>query len=156
VAFGAAAAGDEPFLGPNGQEEAAPEILAPAEATEAAVEPAPAPDHGNGDGAQPAVPAPKRAARRPRRRSSRAEAAAAVQEQPEVLEPGPSFALEQQEARSPEMEEQPDLPGPGRSFALERPEAQAPNEPELAAADERRHAGPPRRGWWSRFVRKDE
>jgi hypothetical protein len=33
-----------------------------------------------------------------------------------------------------------------------------PDEAALAAAAlaDRRDAGPPRRGWWSRFVRKDE
>ena len=40
----------------------------------------------------------------------------------------------------------------------ERDEAAAPVEPAMAATAmaDRRDAGPPRRGWWSRFVRKDE
>jgi hypothetical protein len=44
------------------------------------------------------------------------------------------------------------------SREVEQEEAPAPNEPELAAAAmvEQRDSGPPRRGWWSRFVRKDE
>ena len=49
----------------------------------------------------------------------------------------------------------------GRSAGVERAErdeAAAPVEPAMAATAmaDRRDAGPPRRGWWSRFVRKDE
>ena len=61
-------------------------------------------------------------------------------------------------ARPAAGDEQPDLPEPAPAPAVEQEEAPAPNEPELAAAAmaERRDSGPPRRGWWSRFVRKDE
>jgi hypothetical protein len=65
-----------------------------------------------------------------------------------------------------EADEQPTVPERAESLEVEadeapdveREERRAPNEPELAAAAmaERRDAGPPRRGWWSRFVRKDE
>jgi ribonuclease E len=131
-----AAADDDRISGPNGLEEASPEILAPGQPTDVASEPGAAPgrasDNGHGDAAEPAAPAPKPAARRPRRRSSKA-------------------------AGSAKADEQPDVPEPAAPFEVEQREEQAPNEPELAAAVvERRDSGPPRRGWWSRFVRKDE
>jgi hypothetical protein len=55
-------------------------------------------------------------------------------------------------ANEPERDE---APAPNEP---ERDEAPAPDEPALAAAAvaDRRDTGPPRRGWWSRFVRKDE
>ena len=45
----------------------------------------------------------------------------------------------------------------GQPAELEQP-APVPSEPEMptAAVVARSEAGPPRRGWWSRFVRKDE
>jgi hypothetical protein len=63
--------------------------------------------------------------------------------------PRPADVPEGAEPLAVEREERPEV---------EQDEAPAPNEPELAAAAlaERRDSGPLRRGWWSRFVRKDE
>jgi hypothetical protein len=46
----------------------------------------------------------------------------------------------------------------GQAEEVEHPAAPEPNEPEMptAAVVAESHAGPPRRGWWSRFVRKDD
>jgi ribonuclease E len=130
-----AAADDDRAVAPNGLEEASPEILAPGQAADAAVEPSASPgrasDNGLGDAAEPDAPATKPAPRRTRRRSKVSRAA--------------------------QTDAQPDVPERALSVEVEPDEA-PPNEPELAAAAmvERRDSGPPRRGWWSRFVRKDE
>ena len=143
IAASAAAEGDQ-AAGPNGLEEASPEILAPGQAPDAAVEPSASPgrtsDNGLGDAAEPGAPAAKPAARRTRRRS-RAARAAPADEQPHVPERAEPLEFEEADLREVEQEEAP-----------------APNEPELAPAAmvEQRDSGPPRRGWWSRFVRKNE
>jgi hypothetical protein len=51
-----------------------------------------------------------------------------------------------------------DVPDPGKPAESEQQPAPLPNEPEMPAAAvvARGDAGPPRRGWWSRFVRKEE
>jgi hypothetical protein len=53
---------------------------------------------------------------------------------------------------------QPETPEHAEPAEFEQPQAPVANEPEMpqAAVVDRGDAGPPRRGWWSRFVRKDE
>jgi hypothetical protein len=135
AAAAGAAAHEERSAAPNGLEESSPEILAPGPAADAAVQASAsagrASDNGRGDVAEAGVPAARPAARRTPRRSRASRPAAG--------------------------DEQPELPEPTALTEVEQDEAPAPNEPELAAAMvERRDSGPPRRGWWSRFVRKDE
>jgi ribonuclease E len=134
------AAVDEGRPASNGLEEAqevSPEALAPGAAADVAIAaempPDRAPDNGVGEVADLVAPAARPPARRTRRRRPAAQSG-------EALEPSPEL--------SPRA-------GP---FPAEREAEPAPNEPEMAAAPmvERRDAGPPRRGWWSRFVRKDE
>jgi ribonuclease E len=128
-----AAADEDRVLVPNGPEEPLPEVLAPDQTVEAGIglgaSAVRAADNGHDDAGEPESPSPKLATRRPRRRSR---------------------------APRPTSDEQPQLPEGSEALAFEPEEA--PNEPELAAAAlvERRDSGPPRRGWWSRFVRKDE
>jgi ribonuclease E len=150
VAGGASAAPEvESTVAPNGPEEFSPEILAPGQAADAPIERSALPgrpsDDGFGDAAAPVAPAAPQAARRTRRRS-RVSQAAEADEQPAIPEGAEALEFEQEEA--PEVEPEPEI---------EPEEVRAPNEPELAAAMvEPRDSGPPRRGWWSRFVRKDE
>jgi ribonuclease E len=129
----------EPAAAPNGLEEFAPEILASGEAGDPAIERSAAParpsDNGFGDAKAAGAPA----ARRTRRRKRAAQPAEA-DEQPDIPEGAEALEFGREEAPEAEHEEAP-----------------APNEPELAAAMvEPRGSGPARRGWWSRFVRKDE
>jgi ribonuclease E len=138
-----AAADGEPAAAPNGLEEFAPEILASGQAADAATEGSAAPArpsaNGLGDAAPPGAPAAQPAARRTRRRRKAAQPAEA-DEQPDIPEGAEALEFGREEAPEAEHEEAP-----------------APNEPELAAAMvEPRGSGPARRGWWSRFVRKDE
>jgi ribonuclease E len=144
VAGGASAAPEgEWTAAPNGLEEFSPEIPAPGHAADAAIEqsalPAQPSDSAFGDAAASGMAAAQPAARRTRRRS-RVSQTAEADEQPDIPERAGALEFEQEEA--PEVEHE---------------EVRAPNEPELAAAMvESRVSGPPRRGWWSRFVRKDE
>jgi ribonuclease E len=127
------AADEDRALLPNGPEEPLPEVLATDQTVEAGIglgaSAVRAADNGHDDAGEPESPSPKLAAPRPRRRSR---------------------------ASRPTADEQPQLPEGTEALAFEPEEA--PNEPDLAAAAlvERRDSGPPRRGWWSRFVRKDE
>jgi ribonuclease E len=128
---------------PNGLEESSPEILAPDQAADAAIERSASPsrlsDDDFGDVGATGALAAQPAARRTRRRS-RVSQAVEADEQPDIPEGAEAVEFEREEA--PEVEQE---------------EAPAPNEPELAAAMVvPRDSGPPRRGWWSRFVRKDE
>jgi ribonuclease E len=124
----------------NGVEEVTPEIPAPGAAADVAIAaglaPGRAPDNGLDEAAAPVAAAVKPPARRTRRRRPAAQPV-------EALEPSPQVSVRAERAEP---------------FATEPDAEPAPDEPEMAAASmvDRRDAGPPRRGWWSRFVRKDE
>ena len=121
---------------PNGVEEYPTEILPSGEHHEAASEPAAGPerasDNGQGVVAETDATVAKPPARRTRRRRTSARSA-------EEIAPA-------------------DVPDAGEPAEFEQQPAPVPNEPEMPAAAvvPRGDAGPPRRGWWSRFVRKDE
>ena len=147
---------DEPWESPPG-------ILAPDEAADTAVRdsmpPERASDNGVGEVAEPAPLATRRTTRRTRRRGV-ASRAAEGGEPREVAQQTEPVELERDEPpASAEPEpvelERDEAPVPNEP---ERDEAAAPVEPAMAATAmaDRRDAGPPRRGWWSRFVRKDE
>jgi hypothetical protein len=142
-----------------------------------------APDNGLGEVAGSAPLKARRTTRRSRRRATPPLPAAGgevpeLAEQVEPVEVAPGEAPnepERDEAAVPNEPERHEAAAPNEP---ERPEALAPNEPDEAAAPneperdeaaapdeaalaavamvDRRDAGPPRRGWWSRFVRKDE
>ncbi|HEX6113469.1 MAG TPA: Rne/Rng family ribonuclease [Geminicoccaceae bacterium] len=136
VSLAASAAEDERTAAPNGLEDSTPEILVSGEDQKATVEPVAlrgrTSENGQDALAEAEPPAAKPAPRRTRRRKAPA-AAEAVSAPPEIPEDAEPAEFEQQ--KTP-----------------------VPNEPELPAAAvvDRGDAGPPRRGWWSRFVRKDE
>jgi hypothetical protein len=80
---------------------------------------------------------------------------AAVPNEPERHEAAVPNEPERHEAAVPNEPERDEAAVPNKP---ERDEAAVPDEAALAAVAlvDRRDAGPPRRGWWSRFVRKDE
>ena len=132
---------------PDVPRESSPEIVAPGEAADAAVRESLPPervsDNGLGEVAEPVPLAAKRTTRRTRRRGTAARPAEGG-EPPEVVEHAEPVEVARDEAPMPNEPE--------------RDEAPPPDEPAMAATAmaDRRDAGPPRRGWWSRFVRKDE
>jgi ribonuclease E len=137
VLSGAGADEDRPPAS-NGPEQASPEVLGPGAAADAAstmgMTAGRASDNGLDDAAEPVAPAVRPAARRTRRRRTVAQSEDAPEPSPEASPRAEPFDA------APEAEP-------------------VPNEPEMAAAPvvvDRRDSGPPRRGWWSRFVRKDE
>ena len=147
---------DEPWESPPG-------IPAPDEAADTAVRdsmpPEQASDNGVGEVAEPAPLATRRTTRRTRRRGM-ASRAAEGGEPREVAQQTEPVELERDEPPASAEPEPVELERDAApvSNEPERDEAAAPVEPAMAATAmaDRRDAGPPRRGWWSRFVRKDE
>jgi ribonuclease E len=131
----ASAAADSRTAASNGLEDASPEIPAPGGHQEAAAAPlaetGPTSDNGHDVVTEADLSDAEPVARRTRRRRAPARSAEAVP------------PAEGSDAGQPAELEQP---------------APVPSEPEMptAAVVARSEAGPPRRGWWSRFVRKDE
>ena len=131
-----AAAEDSRAAAPNGVEEHSPEFPASAEPPEAATEPVAgagrASENGRDAVAETDATVARPAARRTRRRKTAVRSADAI---------APA-----------------DIPDASKPAEFEQPPAPVPNEPEMPAAVvvARDDAGPPRRGWWSRFVRRDE
>jgi hypothetical protein len=181
VPVGAVAAADGNGGAPSAEPGESPaEILAYGEAADAAVrETMPADrasENGLGEVAAPAPLATKRTTRRTRRRATAARPAegggppeaaqragpveverdeAPMPNEPERDQARMPNEPERDQARMPNEPERDEAPV---SQERERDEAPAPDEPAFAATvmADRRDAGPPRRGWWSRFVRKDE
>jgi hypothetical protein len=149
--------------------ESPPEILAYGEAADAAgretMPPDRASENGLGEVAAPAPLATKRTTRRTRRRATAARPAEGGGP-PEAAQRAGPVEVERDEAPMPNeperdqarMPNEPERDEAPVSQERERDEAPAPDEPAFAATvmADRRDAGPPRRGWWSRFVRKDE
>jgi hypothetical protein len=135
AAVAASGAEDSRLAAPNGVEESSPEILTSDHeaAAESVAGIGRTSDNGHGDAvAETDTPVAGPATRRTRRRRTSARSAEAV---------APT-----------------DVPDPGKPAESEQQPAPLPNEPEMPAAAvvARGDAGPPRRGWWSRFVRKEE
>jgi ribonuclease E len=138
--------------------EMAPEVAADAPAAEAVAEPAPAVE--------------ERKPRRPRRRTGTRRAAAREDAEPVAEAPAPNGAGEDLPAPAA-AEAAPELPAAaaapadagevaGEPASREEPDAAAADAAEgeaevpAAAVVDREPPAAPRRGWWNRFVRKDE